>query len=209
MTFGVLPLTDPLVFLQMLAARHWVEACRGSVPRSSRSSMRSSSGRAYCAWAQSGPIDPVTDLAHWVRGRLGLEAKGWRASPTTRLFVLAMILVVSAVTGTVAWELVNPITPPPSALWSSAPPAPASFVVAVFLFDLFVARRGWCSAWCARSAPTGSSAPAHWSRSRPRTAPPATTAWTARGAALCSRTQSVGAWRRIGARGRWGWRCRI
>lgn len=145
MTFGVLPLTDPLVFLQMLAARHWPEGLAVIGAAIVALFYALVSGRAYCAWVC--PIDPVTDLAHWARGRLGLEAKGWQPRPTTRLFVLAMILVVSAVTGTVAWELVNPITHAFRVVVFGAT-ASVTFVAAVFLFDLFVARRGWCSHLC-------------------------------------------------------------
>lgn len=145
MTFGVLPLTDPFMVAQMLAARHWPEglAILGAVIVLAFYALVS--GRAYCSWVC--PINPVTDLAHWTREKLGLKAKGWQPRPETRFWVLAMALVVSGVTGTVAWELVNPITHAFRAVvFLSA--ASLTLVAAVFLFDLFVARRGWCSHLC-------------------------------------------------------------
>ncbi len=145
MTLNVLPLTDPLMVLQMFAARHVPEGLALLGALIVLAFYAAVSGRAYCAWVC--PINPVTDLAHWCRERLGLQAKGWQPRPETRLWVLAMILVVSAATGTIAWELVNPITYAFRAVVFGSVGA-LTFVAAVFLFDLFVARRGWCSHLC-------------------------------------------------------------
>jgi ferredoxin-type protein NapH len=145
MTFGVLPLTDPFVLLQGLVARHIPEttAVIGAVLVIAAYALVS--GRAYCAWVC--PINPVTDLAHWTREKLGLTNKGWQPKPETRLYVLAMVLAVSAATGTVAWELVNPISFAFRAVVFGAVGG-LTLVAAVFLFDVFVARRGWCSHLC-------------------------------------------------------------
>ncbi|MDK9697000.1 MAG: quinol dehydrogenase ferredoxin subunit NapH [Siculibacillus sp.] len=145
MTFDVLPLTDPLMLVQMLAARHWPEglALIGAVIVAVFYALVS--GRTYCSWVC--PINPVTDLAFWTREKLGLQAKGWQPRPGTRHFILAMVVVVSALTGAIAWELVNPITMAFRAVVFGSTAA-LTFVAAVFLFDLFVARRGWCSHLC-------------------------------------------------------------
>jgi ferredoxin-type protein NapH len=145
MTFGILPLTDPLVFLQMLAARHAPEGLAILGAAIVAIGYALVSGRAYCSWVC--PINPVTDLAHWTREKLGLQSKGWQPKPETRFWVLAMVLVVSGVTGSIAWELVNPITHAFRVVVFGAT-ASLTFVAAVFLFDLFVARRGWCSHLC-------------------------------------------------------------
>jgi ferredoxin-type protein NapH len=58
-----------------------------------------------------------------------------------------MTLVASAVTGTIAWEMVNPITMLFRGLVFGLGFAWA-VVLAVFLFDLFVSRRGWCGHLC-------------------------------------------------------------
>lgn len=145
LTFDVLPLTDPLILLQGLVAGHIPEttALIGAVIVLAFYAVVS--GRAYCAWVC--PINPVTDLAHWTREKLGLTAKGWQPRAETRLVMLAMVLVVSGVTGTVAWELVNPITFAFRAIVFGAT-AGLTLVAAIFLLDVFVARRGWCSHLC-------------------------------------------------------------
>ena len=101
-------------------------------------------GRAYCAWVC--PMNPVTDAAAWLRRRLGLT-RGARLSPATRGWLLAMTLVLAALTGTIAWELVNPVSILHRGLIFGM--GAAWFVVlAIFLFDLFVAERGWCAHLC-------------------------------------------------------------
>ncbi|MDA7964426.1 quinol dehydrogenase ferredoxin subunit NapH [Ruegeria sp.] len=141
---GVLPLTDPLVFLQSLIAGHWPEltAAIGAVIVLVAYALIG--GRVYCSWVC--PINPVTDAAHWMHRKLGLQ-KGWQPKRATRLWLLATVLIVSGLTGTIAWELVNPITMLHRGLifgmgfvWA--------MIGAIFLFDLLVSRHGWCGHVC-------------------------------------------------------------
>ncbi|WP_422377106.1 quinol dehydrogenase ferredoxin subunit NapH [Roseibium sp.] len=143
-TFGVLPLTDPLVLLQSLAAGHLPEltALVGAIIVLAVYALVG--GRVYCSWVC--PINPVTDAAHWLHDRLGLQ-KGWQPKRSARLWVLGSVLVVSALTGTIAWELVNPVTIVHRGLIFGMGFAWV-VVAAVFLFDLLVSRRGWCSHIC-------------------------------------------------------------
>jgi ferredoxin-type protein NapH len=127
-TLDVLPLTDPLVALQSLAAGHLPESS-ALIGALIVAGVYFLMGRLYCSWVC--PVNVVTDAAGWLRGRLGTQ-RGWQPRQHIRLWMLAMTLAVSAITGTVAWEFVNPV----------------SVVVAVFLFDLFVSRRGWCGHVC-------------------------------------------------------------
>lgn len=144
MTFDFLPLTDPFVLLQGIIAQHWPEltAIIGALIVGGIYALIG--GRVYCSWVC--PINPVTDAAHWLHNRLGLT-KGWQPKRTTRLWLLAMVLAVSAITGTIAWELVNPISMLHRGLIFGMGFA-WSFVLAVFLFDLLVSRRGWCGRLC-------------------------------------------------------------
>lgn len=144
LTFGILPLTDPFIALQSLVAGHAVEftALIGALIVAAVYAVIG--GRVYCSWVC--PINPVTDGAHWLHDRLGLQ-KGWQPKRNTRYFVLGMVLIVSAVMGTIAWELVNPISMLHRGLIFGIGFA-WTFVLAVFVFDLFVSRRGWCSHLC-------------------------------------------------------------
>ncbi|MBU3030725.1 quinol dehydrogenase ferredoxin subunit NapH [Paracoccus marinaquae] len=101
-------------------------------------------GRVYCGWVC--PVNIVTDTAHWLRERTGLT-RDRKLDRRTRLVILAATLLASFVTGTVAWEFVNPVS-----LLQRAMIGGIGFgwaiIVAVFLLDLLVSRRAWCSHLC-------------------------------------------------------------
>ncbi len=144
LTLGVLPLTDPLVLLQTFAAGH-IPALTAILGAGIVAAIYAAvGGRLYCSWVC--PINPVTDLAHWLHMRLGLK-KGWQPKRSTRYWVLTMVFVVSLATGTVAWELVNPVSMAHRAVIFGAGFA-WMIVLAVFFFDLFVSRHGWCGHLC-------------------------------------------------------------
>jgi len=144
LTLDTLPLTDPFVLVQSLFARHWPEmtALLGAVIVALVYALIG--GRVYCGWVC--PINPVTDAAHWVHSRLGLP-KGWQPKRETRLWLMATVLVVSALGGTIAWELVNPISMLHRGLIFGMGFA-WTLVAAVFVFDVAVSRRGWCGRLC-------------------------------------------------------------
>ena len=144
LTLGVLPLTDPLILLQSMVAGHWPELTAligGLIVLVTYALI---GGRVYCSWVC--PINPVTDAASWLHRRLDLP-KGWQPKRSTRLWVLATVLIVSGLTGVIAWEIVNPITMLHRGLifgigfvWA--------MIAAIFVFDLLVARHGWCGHIC-------------------------------------------------------------
>ncbi len=144
LTLGVLPLTDPYVLLQSLIT--------GDRPE--RNALIGAAivlvgyfllgGRAYCAWVC--PVNVVTDTAHWLRARLGVRG-GARLSHATRYWILAMTLALASITGTIAWELVNPVSMLHRGIIFGMG-AGWVIVAAVFLLDLFVAERAWCGHLC-------------------------------------------------------------
>ncbi len=137
-------LTDPFILLQSLASGHAVAqpAVIGAVTILIFYFLVG--GRVYCSWVC--PINVVTDAAHWLRNRLKLNLS-WSVKKSTRIWIMLTALVVSAITGTIAWEAVNPITMLQRGLVFGMGLAWV-IVLAVFLFDLAVTRRGWCSHLC-------------------------------------------------------------
>jgi ferredoxin-type protein NapH len=142
--FDAIGLTDPLVLLQSLAAGHALAATAVVGALTVLALYLVVGGRAYCSWVC--PINIVTDAAFWLRTRFGIPV-AWQPRRSTRLWLLGAILAVSAVTGAIAWELVNPITLLHRGLVFGMGLA-WLVVLAVFLFDLAVSRRGWCSYIC-------------------------------------------------------------
>jgi peptide/nickel transport system substrate-binding protein len=137
-------LTDPLVLVQSFAAGHKVAAAALIGAVTILLLYVVVGGRAYCSWVC--PINIVTDAAFWLRSRLRINAS-WQPRKSTRVWILVVALAVSALTATIAWELVNPITMLQRGLVFGMGLAWAP-VLAVFLFDLAVSRRGWCSTIC-------------------------------------------------------------
>lgn len=145
LTLGVLPLADPYVLLQSLVAGHH---------HPERNVLIGAAiiliayfligGRAYCAWVC--PVNVVTDAAHWLRMRLGVRG-GARLSHAARYWILAMTLVLALITGTLAWELVNPVSMLHRGIIFGIG-AGWIIVAAVFLLDLLVAERAWCGHLC-------------------------------------------------------------
>jgi ferredoxin-type protein NapH len=143
-TLGVLPLTDPYLLLQSLLAFRLPEALTLVGVFLVILFYVLVGGRNYCSWVC--PVNMVTDFASALRRRLGLKS-GIRLSSSTRFWMLGMTLIVCVLTGTIAWEMLNPVSMLHRGLIFGMGSA-WMIVLAVFLFDLFVAQRGWCGHVC-------------------------------------------------------------
>ena len=144
MTFEFLPLTDPFIAAQSLIAGHLPETTALLGAAIVLGAYVIFGGRSYCAWVC--PVNPVTDAAAWLRRKLNLT-KGWKPKRWTRLWVMAGVLVLSGVTGMLAWELVNPITALHRAIVFGGGFGFAA-VAMIFFYDLFTAKHGWCGHLC-------------------------------------------------------------
>lgn len=148
LTLGVLPLTDPMIALQALLARHLLDGKALIGAALVLAFWLLVGGRSFCAWAC--PVNAVTDFAAWLRARLGIK-ETIALDRRIRLWLLAGVLVASAATGTIVWEFVNPVTILHRGLVTGAilgGSAALAVTAAVLLFDLGVAARGWCGALC-------------------------------------------------------------
>lgn len=145
LTLGILPLTDPLIVLQSFAARHVPETAALTGTAIVLAAYLIVGGRTYCAWVC--PLNAIADAAAMVRRWSGLPMKPLKLPRETRLYVLGAALAASVLTGTIAWELVNPIT----ALYRAALfGIAASFgpALIVFFFDLSAGPNAWCGHLC-------------------------------------------------------------
>ncbi len=144
LTLGILPLTDPYALLQTLFAGHMAETTSvlGAVIVAVFYLLVG--GRVYCGWVC--PVNIVTDAAAWLQTRLKIKTPA-RFQRNTRFWILALTFALALITGTMVWELVNPVSVLHRGIvfgmglgWG--------IVLAVFLFDLVVSQRGWCSHLC-------------------------------------------------------------
>ncbi len=144
LTLETLPLTDPYLLLQSLAAGHVLEttAIIGALIVVAFYILLG--GRLYCSWVC--PVNLITDLAHWLREKINL--RGTSNLPRyTRYLLLAATLVVAAITGNITWEAINPVSMFHRGL-IFGPGLAWLILLAVFLFDLLISRRGWCGHLC-------------------------------------------------------------
>ena len=148
LTLDVLPLTDPYLFIQTLFAGHLPEMTAITGVLIVLVFYLLVGGRVFCGWVC--PVNLITDFSEWTRNRLGIKS-GTQLPRNARYWILAMTLLLAAFTGTLAWELFNPATLVQRALifglgfsWI--------MILALFLFDAFVSRRGWCGHLCPMGA---------------------------------------------------------
>lgn len=148
LTLGLLPLSDPFVVLQSLLAGHVAiaTALLGAVIVLGIYMLVG--GRVYCSFVC--PVNVITDASRWLAKRLNLP-KGWQPPRQARLWFLGSVMVTALITGTMAWELLNPVTILHRSLvyglgtvWMVA--------LALFIFDLLISRRGWCGHLCPMGA---------------------------------------------------------
>lgn len=144
MTLDVLPLTDPHVLLQ--------SALSGVVPELSAiigvviviAFYLLVGGRVYCSWVC--PVNMVTDAAAWLRRKLGIKTAS-QIARSTRYWMLGLTLILPLLTGSLVWELFNPV----SMLFRGIVFGMGLawiLIVGVFLFDLLIAKDGWCGRLC-------------------------------------------------------------
>jgi ferredoxin-type protein NapH len=144
LTLETLPLTDPYVLLQSLFAGQTLESAALIGAAIVLIFYFIVGGRIYCSWVC--PINIITDAAASLRNRFNIKGST-TFSRSTRYWILAMTLIVALITGTIAWEIINPVSMVYRGLIFGMGLA-WGMLIAIFLFDLFISRRGWCSHLC-------------------------------------------------------------
>lgn len=144
LTLDIIPLTDPYVLLQSIAAGQWPISTGFIGALIVAAFYFMIGGRVYCSWVC--PINIVTDTAAWLRGKLKLKG-GVTMKRNTRFWILAFTLILSFVTGTLAWELINPVSIVFRGLVFGAGLV-WGMILAIFLLDFAVSRRAWCGHLC-------------------------------------------------------------
>jgi len=146
--FGFIPLADPYTTLQVLATGFVLGADVLLGALILILFYMVVGGRAFCSWVC--PINMVTDLANWLRRKLNLDKEevNYRfIKRRARYWIMVLGLIVSAVVGVAAFEVLSPITIMQRGIIFGFG-AGISIIVAIFLFDLFGVKNGWCGHLC-------------------------------------------------------------
>ena len=149
---GFLPMTDPLIMLQSLVAGHPLAstALVGALVVAVMYALLG--GGVFCSWVC--PVNLVTDTAAWLNRVLGRKSgikQGLHLNKNTRYWFMAAILVLSFVSGTIVYEWLNPVTMLQRGLLFGMGMGWV-FILAIFVFDVFLLRHGWCGHLCPMGA---------------------------------------------------------
>lgn len=149
--FDVVPFTDPLLLLQTIAAGHLPEftAILGALIVVATYALIAP--RAFCAWVC--PLNIVTDAAAWLRRKFNLKAS-YTWSKQLRYWLIPVLLIGSAVSGTVLWVWIDPVSALHRGLIFGFG-ASWVLVLLVFLLDLLLVEHGWCGHLCPLGATYG------------------------------------------------------
>lgn len=144
---GTVPLSDPFAVLQMLASGAILtfDVILGALIIALFYGIIG--GRAFCSWVC--PVNMVTDAANWLRRKLYIDKieKKIGMSRNIRYYMIVLALIVSFISGLAAFEIISPITILNRGVIFGFG-AGAGLLVAIFLFDLFVLKNGWCGHIC-------------------------------------------------------------
>ena len=138
------PLSDPFAVLQILATGQALSATVLIGALVVLLFYLLVGGRSFCAWVC--PLNMITDLAGWLRQRLGIQA-GFRVARGTRFWVMGLAIGLSALLGVAAFEWLSPIGMLHRELIFGVGFGLLS-VAGIFLLDLYVLRYGWCGSLC-------------------------------------------------------------
>ncbi|MGR5145219.1 quinol dehydrogenase ferredoxin subunit NapH [Photobacterium alginatilyticum] len=149
--FDTIPMTDPLILLQTIAAGHLPEltALLGALIVVVFYAVIGP--RVFCGWVC--PLNMVTDLAAWLRRKLGLKVS-YNWSSRLRYWLLPVLLLGSAVSGTVLWSWIDPVAALHRGLIFGMG-ASWILIVLVFALDLLLVEHGWCGHLCPLGATYG------------------------------------------------------
>jgi ferredoxin-type protein NapH len=143
--FGTVPLSDPFALLQVLVTGTMVSTqalLGGGIVLFFFAVL---GGRGFCSWIC--PVNLVTDLADSLRDKAGASEQRLQFTRNVRYWVLGLSLVLSTALGIAAFEWISPIGALHRGViygmgmgWTA--------VAAVFLFDVFAVKNGFCGHIC-------------------------------------------------------------
>ncbi len=103
-------------------------------------------GRVFCSWVC--PVNLLTDFAAWSRKKIKIKTTNRIIiSRSTRYYILVLSLILSAIIGIAAFEIISPISIFYRAIIFGIGGSWA-IILAIFLFDFAVVKEGWCGHLC-------------------------------------------------------------
>lgn len=158
---GIVPLADPFAVLQQLVSGHSLHTTV-LLGAAILLLFYVIAGRVFCAWVC--PMNMVTDLAGWLRSKLGINDL-FPLSRSTRYWILVMALVLSVLMGVAAFEWVSPISMLHREIIYGVGLG-LTAALGIFILDLLILKHGWCGHLCPLGAFYGLLGKKAWLRVR-------------------------------------------
>lgn len=149
--FEVVPLSDPLIVMQTMAAGHLPQASALIGALVVVVFYALVSPRAFCGWVC--PLNIVTDFAAFLRRKLNLKTS-YRWSSSLRYWLIPVLLLGSALSGSVLWAWIDPVATLHRGIVFGFG-AGWILIALVFLLDLLLVEHGWCGHLCPLGATYG------------------------------------------------------
>jgi len=145
--FGFIPLADPYAVVQIAVtgASLGMDILLGALIVSLFYGVIG--GRGFCSWVC--PVNIISDTAAWLRRKLKLSElqKRFYISRALRFWIMGLGVVLSAVMGVAAFELISPVSMAHRGFVFGMGMGSGALAV-IFLFDLLVHENGWCGYIC-------------------------------------------------------------
>ncbi|CAE6929958.1 quinol dehydrogenase ferredoxin subunit NapH [Vibrio sp. B1FLJ16] len=151
MLLDTVPMSDPLIVLQALATGHIPQFNVLLGVTIVVVFYAVLAPRAFCAWVC--PLNVVTDFAAWLRRKLNIKAS-YRWSPSIRYWLIPVLMLGSAVSGTILWTWIDPVAALHRGLVFGMG-AGWILIALVFVLDLLLVEHGWCGHLCPLGATYG------------------------------------------------------
>ncbi len=151
MLLDTVPLSDPLLVMQTIAAGHWPEANALIGVAIVVGFYMVLAPRAFCAWVC--PLNVVTDFAAWLRRKLNIRMS-YQWPSKLRYLLIPVILLGSYIAGSTLWAWIDPVATLHRGLVFGIG-AGWILILLVFLLDLVLVEHGWCGHLCPLGATYG------------------------------------------------------
>lgn len=104
-------------------------------------------GRGFCTWVC--PLNLISDLAFWIKRNLKIKdaIDSQILHRKTRNWILGLSLIISALSGMAAFELISPISILHREIIFGVGFG-LTVIVGILLFDVFILQHGWCGYLC-------------------------------------------------------------
>jgi ferredoxin-type protein NapH len=144
--FGIINLSDPLLVLQTFISQQRVSMVVLMGGLIVLGFFFLVGGRSYCSWVC--PLHLILEISYYARRLVGwLNFREINICSQVKYWFLLVVVIVSAITGLTAFEVISPIGITSRAI-AYGPDIGLTLVAIIVVFDLTFSKGAWCRSCC-------------------------------------------------------------